>query len=190
MGSGSCPARQRCVPVCRENFLSAQPHRSDEVCRKATRGVALARECPPVPECVPAVYSRRPEARQSRQHTIPVCRDFLSKPSDGLEPSTPSLPCGPIRNCSHPTATVFACFRGFGADPTCHRLPPLATTGLHKGSILCCPRWLLGAGRHSRAPLGRSQRISPPLDPRRESPDRGLATSPSLGVCLSVTSWA
>jgi len=31
-------------------------------------------------------------ARQRRQRYMPICRDFMSKPSDGLEPSTPSLP--------------------------------------------------------------------------------------------------
>src|SRR5215210_3223709 len=30
----------------------------------------------------------------------------------------------------------FACFRGFPAGPISERLPPVATTGLHKGSIL------------------------------------------------------
>ena len=30
-------------------------------------------------------------ARQRRQRYMPICRDFMSKPSDGLEPSTPSL---------------------------------------------------------------------------------------------------
>jgi hypothetical protein len=27
--------------------------------------------------------------------------------------------------------------RGFRADPICDRLPPVATTGLHEGSIFC-----------------------------------------------------
>jgi hypothetical protein len=33
---------------------------------------------------------------------------LLCKPSDGLEPSTPSLPCAPIGNWSQPVATVLA----------------------------------------------------------------------------------
>src|SRR6266516_7000770 len=59
----------------------------------------------------------------------------LLKPSDGLEPSTPSLPWNVSGKRWQPAATVFACFRHFRADPICRCLPPVATTGLHKGSI-------------------------------------------------------
>jgi hypothetical protein len=59
----------------------------------------------------------------------------LLKPSGGLEPPTPSLPCASFRNWWQPTATVFACFYGFRADPICPRLPPFATTGLHKDDM-------------------------------------------------------
>ncbi|SRR6266852_6164513 len=38
-------------------------------------------------------------------------------------------------NGSQPTATVLACFCGFRDFSICRRLPPFATTGLHKGSI-------------------------------------------------------
>ena len=37
----------------------------------------------------------------------------LTKPSDGLEPSTPSLPWNLSGTWSQPAAAVFACFRGF-----------------------------------------------------------------------------
>jgi hypothetical protein len=33
-----------------------------------------------------------------------------------------------------------ACFRGFCAGGICHPLPPVAATGLHKGSIQLVPR--------------------------------------------------
>jgi hypothetical protein len=36
-----------------------------------------------------------------------------------------------------------ACFCGFRGSPICRRLPPVATTGLHKGSILAT-RCLIG----------------------------------------------
>jgi len=65
----------------------------------------------------------------------PFCSSFF-KPSDGLEPSTPSLPCAAIGNRSQRTATVFACLSLFRRRAVCDRLPPVATTGLHKGSIL------------------------------------------------------
>jgi hypothetical protein len=65
------------------------------------------------------------------------CSGFVitNKPSDGLEPSTPSLPCAPNGNRLQPMATVIACPGAFRANPICHPLPPVATTGLHKGSI-------------------------------------------------------
>jgi hypothetical protein len=62
------------------------------------------------------------------------------KPSDGLEPSTPSLPWNVSGNRSQPTATFLACFRRFRAQSICRCLPRVATTGLHKGSI---PRSLI-----------------------------------------------
>ena len=104
---------------------TAQLHLSEEACRKATPDVALACECPPVPECVPAVYPRRSEARQGRQHHIPFCRDFLSKPSDGLEPSTPSLPCDPNGNRWQPMAERFSFLCGFRALKCADRCAPL-----------------------------------------------------------------
>src|SRR5438094_5737089 len=43
----------------------------------------------------------------------------------------------PGRNRSQPTATVIAFLSRFATPPICARLPPVATTGLHKGSIRC-----------------------------------------------------
>jgi hypothetical protein len=68
-----------------------------------------------------------------------ISRDF-AKPSDGLEPSTPSLPWNVSGNRWQPTATVFAYLSRFRLTSICHGLPPVAPAGLHKGSIL---RWLL-----------------------------------------------
>jgi hypothetical protein len=50
---------------------------------------------------------------------------------------TPSLPCAPFGKRSQPTATVLACLCRFRAEVICPRLPWVATTGLHKGSIVC-----------------------------------------------------
>src|SRR6266516_1884139 len=47
-----------------------------------------------------------------------TCGAF-AEPSDGLEPSTPSLPWNVARNWSQPTATVLACFRRFRAQSIC-----------------------------------------------------------------------
>src|SRR5437899_3260472 len=59
----------------------------------------------------------------------------FAEPSDGLEPSTPSLP--------------LACLCRFCGDAICERLPPVATTGLHKGSIR--------VSRSGNMPRGRAQ---------------------------------
>src|SRR5262249_36576915 len=67
-------------------------------CRKAMAHVASVRECPPVPEQVPAWYPRG-LGEITEQTTIQplFCRVFTAKPPDGLEPSTPlpvvRLPC-------------------------------------------------------------------------------------------------
>ena len=52
-----------------------------------------------------------------------------------------------------PVATLFACFCGSRVDRICDRLPPVATTGLHKGSIVC---WQLvrRAGRDEAGLVG------------------------------------
>jgi len=66
-----------------------------------------------------------------------------AKPSSGLEPETPSLPWNFSGNRSQPVATDLACFCGFRGSPICRRLPSVATTELHKGSILAT-RSLIG----------------------------------------------
>jgi hypothetical protein len=83
---------------------------------------------------------RAPPRSRGTRHSWKMADLQVLKPSDGLEPSTPSLPCASPGNRSQPTATVFAYLSRFSADAICHRLPPIATTGLHKGSILSCRR--------------------------------------------------
>ena len=53
--------------------------------------------------------------------------------------STSSLPCAGHCNRSQPAATVFACLSRSWGQPICDGLPPVATTGLHKGFIVRCP---------------------------------------------------
>ena len=67
-GSRSRPIRQWRVLVCGGDSPERALHRSNEVCRGAMPNVAPARECPPVPECVPVSYPRAVMARQHRQH--------------------------------------------------------------------------------------------------------------------------
>src|SRR5205823_4777579 len=61
---------------------------------------------------------------------------FPQEPSDGLEPSTPSLPCAAERLPWVATGCGSACLSGFRAPPICHRLPPVAPAWLHECSIL------------------------------------------------------
>jgi hypothetical protein len=57
------------------------------------------------------------------------------KPSDGLEPSTPSLPCAPKPLPWVATGCRLACLSRLGVDCICHWLPPVAPAGLHKCSM-------------------------------------------------------
>ena len=62
----------------------------------------------------------------------PICSDFTpqKEPSDGLEASTPSLPCDPNGNRWQPVATVVAKsnhFRGLDGRNVCELLRPLCS---------------------------------------------------------------
>jgi hypothetical protein len=101
--------------------------------------VARRRACPRVPaspKCTRLVPARNPYLAIAGNTTCPVAGLFF-KPSDGLEPSTPSLPCDPIGNRSQHTATVFACFSPFRRSVICHRVPLVAPARLHRRSNLC-----------------------------------------------------
>ena len=68
--------------------MSASFIGADELCRKATTDVALARECPPFSgtrTCLVPAHSLRAKT----DNTIGPFAWPLSKPSGGLEPSTP-----------------------------------------------------------------------------------------------------
>jgi hypothetical protein len=74
--------------------------------------------------------------RARQQKTAHLRAVLLPKrASDGLEPSTPSLPSDFRCNRSQPTATVFACLRRFQIRVVCQWLPPVTTAWLHKCSI-------------------------------------------------------
>ena len=61
----------------------------------------------------------------------PMCGAF-AEPSSGLEPETPPYHALFFATGRKRRQPLFACFRGCGATPFCHRLPPVATTGLRK----------------------------------------------------------
>ena len=96
-----------------------------------------AQQCPLVParpKMYPSSYPRDAGAASGQTTESPICRAF-SKPSDGLEPSTPPLPCHFHGNRSQSAATVFASLSRSCGRPMFHRLPPVATARLHKRSI-------------------------------------------------------
>src|SRR5436189_153022 len=64
-----------------------------------------------------------------------ICRSLV-KPSDGLEPSTPSLPCAPKPLPWVATGCRSGYLRRFHSRRICDRLPPVAPAWLHKCSIL------------------------------------------------------
>ena len=68
------------------------------------------------------------DANVATDNKDPRYAGLFLKPSDRLEPSTPSLPWNDSGNRSQPTATVFACL---GRFREC-RLPAIATG---------CDRW-------------------------------------------------
>ena len=71
----------------------------------------------------------RPRLPSRPQHESPTSGDF-AEPSDGLEPSTPSLPCAPKPLPWVATRCGSACLSGFERVPFatgCHRLRPLGS---------------------------------------------------------------
>jgi hypothetical protein len=116
---------------------------------------------------------RRPASiRAVGYEQIPANRE---KPSDGLEPSTPSLPSRFCGNWSQPVATVLACFRRFRGLPICHRLPLVAPARLHKRSILSAP---------IRDEKTDCEHSGPPTEPRDHFPCREVVIGSTRGVVL------
>jgi hypothetical protein len=112
-----------------------------------------------------------PKKLASSMATIPrpncLSAGISWKPSDGLKPSTPSLPFWGQGNWWQPTATVFVCLSRFRGHPICHPLPLVATALLHKRSILLGRRRAGRAARSRRfhhCPGARS-RVPPPRIP-------------------------
>jgi hypothetical protein len=81
---------QRRSPVCRSFSSERAWSSASNTLQAVSRDVARARVCPPVPKCTSRTREAS-ESRQRRQH-LSLFAGLLCKPSDGLEPSTPSLP--------------------------------------------------------------------------------------------------
>ena len=77
----------------------------------------------------------------SGSQDLPLLAEPGRRPPPFLRGSAP-LPWASPGNRSQPTATVFAYLSRLRRCPICDRLPPVATAGLHKGSIICCLWWL------------------------------------------------
>jgi hypothetical protein len=87
--SASRQRGKRRPPVCR-SFLSTWSRSSvSSTFQDVSRDVTRARECPPVPKCTRLVPAKRSIFAIAGNTICPFARLFC-KPSDGLEPSTPS----------------------------------------------------------------------------------------------------
>jgi hypothetical protein len=142
-----------------------------------------------------AIGQRRNRVLREGERKVPAPG---RKPSDGLEPSTPSLPWNDLGNWSQPTATLLACLGGFHGDAICDRLPPVATTGLHKGSILSCQMWIhppcrllvAEAQTAERRPAEEKQRSRPASMTRHACEPAMRARQPLYEVSYLRTLWA
>jgi hypothetical protein len=81
------------------------------------------------PTAPPSLCKEVPYSVSSGNQKAPICSGFvfLKEPSDGLEPSIPSLPWNVSGNGWQPVATDFACFCGFAVRrfaAGCQRLQP------------------------------------------------------------------
>jgi hypothetical protein len=105
---------------------------------------------------VPGVF------RAAQGNTKAICWPFV-KPSDGLEPSTPSLPCAPKPLPWVATGCGLACLSRCRGRLICDRLPPVAPARFHKCSILryagaCASVARDAEGGRSALALGRLRR--------------------------------
>jgi hypothetical protein len=91
-GFACTPARPTAIALLQE---LSQSMATIESVDHALPRVARRRACPRVPAS-PKMYPSRTrqasKSRHRRQHIMPYLQGFYAKPSDGLEPSTPSLP--------------------------------------------------------------------------------------------------
>ena len=139
------------------------------------------------------VHPRPQVCRLTQEQETPIYRDNL-KPSCGLEPQTPSLPCAANGLPWVAIGCGSACLSGFRARPICHRLPPVAPAGLHKRSMV--RSGIADADRVSGARAGRpnvatSSEGEGPSFPERRSDWHGSAAGHRRGVPSSLQpSWA
>jgi signal transduction histidine kinase len=83
---------------------------------------------------------RTPLATQRALLELALADQNATKPSNGLEPLTPSVPWIFVRNCWQPVATELPYLRGISALRIAEPLPPVALAGLHQSSIRSPPK--------------------------------------------------
>jgi hypothetical protein len=132
------------MPICRHYPIGVRPPRIEslrlkEVLRCAAQQVDLQ-----------ALFVSAPSSTSGSQGTAEVLRGAfldnknprcpgifsLSEPSDGLEPSTPSLPCDFGGNRWQLVAKRFGLLRRFRGSKRSNRLRPIAPSFFHNLSIL------------------------------------------------------
>ena len=114
--------------------LRRPPPTDITVCRRLTLRCPTGRQIEAPDSLV--VPTGEQTAKPARHQTLKTCHlQGETKPSNGLEPLTPSLPCHFRRRRWQPLAKDSAQLCGFRQVWAGDLLPPIATAGLHKGSI-------------------------------------------------------
>src|SRR5262245_44756353 len=150
----------------RDHAGHAEPLRMTEVPYQIGQ-TAICREfsTPPEPACDSTCEPLLDQEGLAYLQKPPFCR-YLSPLPDSNR-GTASLPW------SQPTATVLACLGRLPGRWICYGLPPLATTGLHKGSIFVVhPDDAPRADRHAGTRRFRSRRRRSRIRPTRTGSSR------------------
>jgi len=142
-GCPSSSSSLRRPPLATRNRRGSEPRRCQPnlgaeaclLCRQQNRSV------------FPSGFSKSCSIRVHTRRSATGCRSkspalagLLGKPSDGLEPSTPSLPCDPNGNRWQPVATVSSQIKPFSPGRRAERLPPAAPPLFHNCSIPIGPK--------------------------------------------------
>jgi hypothetical protein len=121
---------QRRCAVCGGFFEEWSRTSASSTFQAVSRDVACARKCPLVPKRTRFVPARRRYLAAASNTTCPFA-GLLSKPSDGLEPSTPPYHFGVVATGGNPRQRISLIFAVFADSPfaaDCHWLRLLGST--------------------------------------------------------------
>jgi hypothetical protein len=135
-GVSGARARATSTACLQELFELVARSRSSSAFQAMSRDVARARESPPVPKCTRLVPVMNQNLAITGNTTCPFA-GLSSKPSDGLEPSTPPYHgASAARVATH--GNGFRLSEPFSRPSDLRPLPLVATALLHKCSMIRC----------------------------------------------------